>query len=72
MKTVNCIPVFLSTFALLSSSSISADDSIVDNINITVPASCSLFGTGQNSHNVTIVNGTYEEDIGTTRHNDEN
>ena len=65
------MPVFLSTFTLfsftlLSSSSISADDSIVDNINITVPASCSLFGTGQNSHNATIVNGTYEEDIGTT------
>ena len=48
------------------SSSVSADDSVVDEINITVPTSCSLEGTGMTSHNANIVNGTYQGDIGST------
>ena len=51
---------------LLSASHVSADDSVVDVINITVPVSCSLSGTGMNTHNAEIINGTYEDDIGTT------
>ena len=51
--------------SFLMSTSASADD-VVDNINITVPISCSLSGTGMNSHNATIPNGTYTPDIGTT------
>ncbi|MBQ6414002.1 hypothetical protein IJI28_00015 [Candidatus Saccharibacteria bacterium] len=52
----------------LSSSIVSADDntSIVDEINITVPVSCTISGTGQNTHNANINNGLYEDDIGTT------
>ncbi len=50
---------------LLSSSVVSAED-IVDEINITVPVSCSLSGTGMTSHTATIENGRYVSDIGTT------
>ena len=49
----------------LSSSVVSAED-IVDEINITVPVSCSLSGTGMTSHTATIENGRYVSDIGTT------
>ena len=48
------------------SSHVSADDSIADQINITVPVSCTMSGTGMNSHNAEIVNGQYVENIGTT------
>ena len=50
---------------LLSSSVVSAED-IVDEIDITVPVSCTMSGTGMNSHNAEIVNGTYTPDIGST------
>ncbi|MBR2641408.1 hypothetical protein IKD49_03110 [Candidatus Saccharibacteria bacterium] len=57
--------VSLLSSLILSSSSVSADD-VVDIINITVPVSCTLSGTGQGTHNETIENGTYESNIGTT------
>ena len=51
----------------LSSSIVSADnDSVVDEINITVPVSCTISGTGMNTHNANINNGIYTPDIGTT------
>ena len=50
----------------LSSSIVSADDSAVDQVSITVPSSCTMSGSGMNSHNSEIVNGTYQADIGTT------
>ncbi|MBR2994778.1 hypothetical protein IKF32_02600 [Candidatus Saccharibacteria bacterium] len=50
---------------VLASNSVSAED-VVDQINITVPVSCTLSGTGQGTHNETIENGTYESNIGTT------
>ncbi|MBR2741284.1 hypothetical protein IKD98_00795 [Candidatus Saccharibacteria bacterium] len=51
---------------VLASSYVSAETDVVDEINITVPESCSLSGTGMNSHNANIANGTYRADIGTT------
>ena len=49
------------------SSSVNADnDSVVDEINITVPISCTMTGNGMTSHNASIPNGTYTDDIGTT------
>lgn len=50
---------------LLGSSIVSADD-VVDEINITVPVSCNLEGTGMNSHNATLNNGQYNSAIGET------
>ena len=50
---------------VLASNFVSADD-VVDEINITVPVSCSMSGTGMNTHNANITNGTYQADIGTT------
>ena len=49
----------------LSSSLVSAND-VVDEINITVPVSCSLSGTGMNAHNAEINNGQYNSAIGET------
>ena len=53
---------------ILSSHTASADDntSVVDQINITVPVSCTLSGTGMDSHNAEINNGQYNSNIGTT------
>ena len=52
---------------ILSSSIVSAtNDSVVDEINITVPVSCTMTGTGMNSHSTEIQNGIYKDDIGTT------
>ena len=56
----------LSGLILTSSTTSATDDSIVDEINITVPVSCTLSGTGMNTHNAEIPNGTYTADIGTT------
>ena len=59
------------TLTLLSASiftlpSTHADTSVVDEINITVPVSCSLTGVVDTVHNVEILNGTYS---GTTNAN---
>ncbi len=51
---------------ILSSSRVSADNSVIDEVNIVVPVSCSLSGVGMTSHNTSINNGTYASDIGTT------
>ena len=52
---------------ILSSTYVFADnDSVVDEINITVPVSCTMSGTGQNTHNAEINNGQYNSNIGTT------
>ncbi|MBR2741577.1 hypothetical protein IKD98_02375 [Candidatus Saccharibacteria bacterium] len=69
-KTTTLITSILTTATALSgiiltSTFVSADD-VVDEINITVPVSCSLSGVGMNSHNANIANGIYTADIGTT------
>ena len=62
------LTIAIFTGIVLSSSSVSADDntSVVDEINITVPVSCTISGTGMNTHNANINNGIYTPDIGTT------
>ena len=72
LNSINLIPlglVFLSLLsgAILVSSTVSAEDpSVVDEINITVPVSCTMTGTGMDSHNANINNGLYVPDIGST------
>ena len=39
---------------------------VTDDVSVGVPVSCNLIGTGMNSHNAEIPNGTYTADIGTT------
>ncbi len=57
----------ISVGTILSSISVSADnDSIVDQVNITVPVSCTMTGTGMDSHSTEIENGLYKNNIGTT------
>ena len=55
----------LSLLILLSSTS-SASDTAVDDINITIPVSCNITTNLDTAHNASIYNGTYKEDIGTT------
>ena len=50
----------------MAGSVVFADDSVVDEINITVPVSCTISGTGMNTHNANINNGIYTNNIGTT------
>ena len=54
---------------VLSSAHTHAVDTVVDNVNINVPLSCSVSASGMDSHNETIANGTYVDDIGTTTMN---
>lgn len=51
--------------SVLSSAFVSADDH-VDDVTITIPSSCTLSGTGLNSHNATINNGQYNSAVGLT------
>ena len=53
---------------MLASTKVFADD-IVDDVAITVPISCTISGTGQNSHTAEVPNGTYQANIGTTTMN---
>ena len=57
--------ITLLTGATLVSNIASADD-VVDQAIIGVPMSCTMSGTGQDSHNANINNGTYIPNIGTT------
>ncbi len=60
------VALTLTSGAILSSLRVSADDSVVDEVTITVPVSCTMSGTGMQSHNAEIANGTYTPDIGST------
>ena len=72
ISKLNLIPLSLVSLTILTgtilvSSIVSADDtSVVDEINITVPIACTMSGTGMQSHNAEIANGTYIPDIGST------
>ena len=71
INKLNLIPLSLASLTILAgtilvSSIVSADDSVVDEINITVPVSCTMTGTGMGSHNAEIQNGIYQNNIGTT------
>ena len=53
--------------AILSNSYVSADDdTIIDQVNVTVPASCSMEATGMNSHITELYNNEYDSNVGTT------
>ena len=53
--------------AFLSSAKVGADNgSAVDQIDIIVPASCTISGNGMDSHTDDVLNGQYSSDIGTT------
>ena len=52
--------------AIIGAITYAADDSVVDKVNITVPISCTMTGTGMNSHTAEINNGLYRADIGST------
>ena len=59
------IATFFSTSALFLTNRVSATDpSVTDEINLTVPVSCSLSGTGMDSHVTTLQNGHSNSTIG--------
>ncbi len=53
---------------ILSSTTVTADDapSSIDEVSISVPASCTISGTGNASHTAEISNGLYVNNIGST------
>ena len=65
-KSLLCLlgTVFLLGLTLSSTHAFADNDSVVDEVNITVPVSCTLSGTGTDSHNATINNGQYNSAIG--------
>ena len=66
MVSITLAGVTMLVGTMLASIKVMADESIVDEINITVPVSCTISGTGMTSHNATINNGIYTADIGST------
>ena len=58
--------VFMFCVGVVLASSSSFADSVVDEVNITVSVSCTMSGTGMDTHDAEIPNGTYEDEIGTT------
>ena len=63
--------VLLSIMALfvpliLAMNAFADNDSVVDQVSITVPMACTISGNGMSSHTTSIPNGTYTDDIGTT------
>lgn len=54
----------ISGMALITSNSYA--DSFIDDVDISVPVSCTMSGTGMTSHNDSIINGSYSANIGTT------
>ena len=53
----------ISTFSFYSAS---AKDTVIDDVSIRVKGSCTITGTGMDSHTATINPGTYTSNIGTT------
>ena len=52
--------------AILSSTATHADDTVIDNINISVPVSCNINSAVDEEHSASVYNGTYEDEIGAT------
>ncbi len=66
ITTLSLVGLTVLIGASLLSSEVSANDSAISNVSVNVPAACTMTGTGMNSHNATIPNGTYQDNIGTT------
>lgn len=60
------VGVTMLTGGILTLPGAKADDSVVSTATITVPVSCTMSGTGMNSHTASIENGRKVEGIGTT------
>ena len=58
--------VGIATSSMVGMTAFADTTDVVDQINITVPVSCTMSGTGMNTHNAEISNGTYQADIGST------
>ncbi|MBO7131995.1 hypothetical protein J6V85_01870 [Candidatus Saccharibacteria bacterium] len=59
------IALTLASFFSLTARSVSADD-VVDVVSIRVNVSCTMSGSGMNTHNATVNPGTFETNIGET------
>ena len=58
--------VTLLTLVFLSLNNVSADESVVDEINISISQSCTLIGDFNDPHTAQVSNNTYQAEIGTT------
>ena len=60
------VPFYALLILLLSNNAFADTTDVIDEINITVPISCTMSGTGMNTHNADISNGTSNSAIGET------
>ncbi len=51
---------------MLGSSGVSAEEAIIDTLNVKINSACTLSGTGTGTHNTTVNPGAYVSEIGTT------
>lgn len=63
------VALTLTSGAILSSLRVSADDSVVDDVTITVPVSCSMSGNVDTAHTATLNNGIYSAASGSDYEN---
>ena len=76
IKLKHCLPGLVASVALVSLTIISyflvnslsafAENSVIDDVSITINVACNVTATGSGTHSANIVNGTYESEIGTT------
>ena len=66
VAVLGLVTATLSISASLTLPTSATSNSSEDNVAITIPVACTLVSSGNNSHSTSIVNGTYETDIGTT------
>ena len=65
--TISLFAISTLSGTVLSSTAFATDtNTSQDNVTVNVPVSCTMNGTGMNSHTTNIPNGTYESEIGTT------
>ena len=62
----NVVSLVILASGIVGSAVYADSNSVVDQIDITVPVSCTMSGTGMQSHNAEITNGTYQANIGST------
>ena len=65
-RCVGLVTIFVAGFFLAHSTAYATNSSVVDEVTVTVPASCSLNSTVGTVHTATIETGVYTDDIGET------
>ena len=66
LSSLVSITMFSGVILTNTATSATEDDTIIDEVNVTVPVSCSMEGSGMNSHETELFNNEYDSNVGTT------